>query len=486
MSKLTSYATNAIGNLIPLDTASCQEIVEYALTLPSDDAIQVHFFNLLGESEDSLRFITKFLELKHEQEQTKKEHKIKTTAAPQKVPTNTWVNEPAAKPKATKKRLEGNTTSKTTSELMDIKPSNQLSSQQAKKSKRKNVDNLKDIEAILNELEISTSDPSVMRSCNCMATKHPLFELAPNCLNCGKIICAKEGLQPCSYCGQDLLTVKDKREIINVLQEEKDLIANKVENIKNKKIQEQALLSSGKPKKIVVTLNAGENLWDAQDRALKKAELEKKKVQEALQQAKEDKEELEQQTKELEYYQKTAQVNPDLLKAQERLETLLNFQDTGAERTRIIDNAADYELPSSSGNIWLSPVERALQLKKQQKQLRKMAELVLARTGRANKSVEMVIKDGKVTMVEKRRQTKDEEVDPDIEDLEHQLRNSKMKKEENMARNIWDYESDSKKWDKPVYISHGSVSDETVSAPKPRVQFAFDADQNELLLEIPS
>jgi hypothetical protein len=38
----------------------------------------------------------------------------------------------------------------------------------------------------------------------------------------------------------------------------------------------------------------------------------------------------------------------------------------------ILDQATDYELPSDGGNIWLSPQERAMQVKKQQSNLKRL------------------------------------------------------------------------------------------------------------------
>lgn len=49
---------------------------------------------------------------------------------------------------------------------------------------------------------------------------------------------------------------------------------------------------------------------------------------------------------------------------------LLAFQAQNARRTRIHDEAADFETPDAGTNMWASPAERALQLKRQQKILR--------------------------------------------------------------------------------------------------------------------
>jgi len=51
---------------------------------------------------------------------------------------------------------------------------------------------------------------------------------------------------------------------------------------------------------------------------------------------------------------------------------LLNYQNTSAQRTHIIDQAADFETPEFGQNIWATPQERALQLRAQQKKMREI------------------------------------------------------------------------------------------------------------------
>lgn len=61
-----------------------------------------------------------------------------------------------------------------------------------------------------------------------------------------------------------------------------------------------------------------------------------------------------------------------LTQAKEHRDRLLNFQSQNAKRTRVHDEAADFDVPVSGTNMWASPQERALQLKRQQKVLREM------------------------------------------------------------------------------------------------------------------
>ena len=59
-----------------------------------------------------------------------------------------------------------------------------------------------------------------------------------------------------------------------------------------------------------------------------------------------------------------------LARARQHRDKLLNYQSENARRTHIIDEAADFETPTAGQSMWSSPVERAAQLKRQQKVLR--------------------------------------------------------------------------------------------------------------------
>ncbi|CAI5756033.1 unnamed protein product [Candida verbasci] len=347
--------------------------------------------------------------------------------------------------------------SKTTSQLIKDR---QLTIEE-KKLKKKNLTNLKDIESVLNNLELNESESSA-RVCNCMARRHPLFEIAPNCLNCGKIICSKEGLQPCSFCGSNMISNNDKQDIIKLLQHEKSEILNKPQIISHQPTAKK------KQKQIVVKMNPGEKFWEAQDRAFKLAESEKQK-QRQQQQEKEEEEPVV-------VLKKDVESDSDLVRAQENLNTLLHYQETGEERTKIIDNASDFEFPSQS--IWLSPEERALNLKKQQRLNRELG-LEKERSKRGERIVEMSItKDGKVKMIEKYIALKEEKSRDEI-NLENEIKKSKQA-QQNTNNLVWDYEKDAKRWEKPIYFTTEDrkepKQDSSVLEVKNRVQIAKNDD----------
>ncbi|TKA69859.1 hypothetical protein B0A55_08918, partial [Friedmanniomyces simplex] len=80
---------------------------------------------------------------------------------------------------------------------------------------------LSDLDSAIRSLEIQTN-PALSssaaedekRKCNCMATRHPILDIAPNCLNCGKIICVKQGLGPCTFCSTPLLSADDISKVL--------------------------------------------------------------------------------------------------------------------------------------------------------------------------------------------------------------------------------------------------------------------------------
>ncbi|KAK6199169.1 putative zinc finger motif, C2HC5-type-domain-containing protein [Scheffersomyces amazonensis] len=468
--KLIEFGISSIQSLIPIDTESCREIINYSLNLGNDKLISDHLLDILGVNSEALSFIEKFIALKQESE---------TTPKPVWKPSE--VEKSSHKQDQSKvSNIKHNKSSVTTSQLLDKRSPVSVPvptpSKTAKNKKLRNLNNLKDIEAAINEIE-STQESTIsstggIRVCNCLATRHPLFELAPNCLNCGKIICSKEGLQPCSFCGTPLLNSDETKSILNALESERDVLLkrNGGETKDDPKTKPHS-----KPKKIVVSVNKGENLWKAQERAFKMAEDEFKKSKQAKEEEKIE--------AELNRIESIDSIDPDLQKATERLETLLDFQATGAERTKIIDNAADFDMPTASGTMWLSPMERALQLKVWQKELKNQEAKKNERTGRGDKSVEMVIKDGKVTMVEKYRTPKENDSNELIE-LHEGIKKHKQQAEKSNWT-YWDYEKDKEKWDKPVYVGVNSVSTGSTELPKSRVQFQNPTNSEELVIALP-
>lgn len=191
-----------------------------------------------------------------------------------------------------------------------------------------------DLDAAIRSLEVTTN-PSLStsggdfsaRRCNCVATRHPLQSAAPNCLSCGKVICLKEGLGPCTFCGTPLLSSSEVQSMIQELRAERGREKQAADRQAHKRADVSAT-----PRPFTKPRTGDENgsgaLGEAEARAL------------------------------------------------EHRDRLLGFQAQNARRTTVRDEAADFDVSGAmagfGGSLWASPEDRARELKRQQKILREM------------------------------------------------------------------------------------------------------------------
>jgi len=205
---------------------------------------------------------------------------------------------------------------------------------------------LSDLDSAIRSLELQTNptlsatstEDDEKRKCNCMAARHPLLDIAPNCTACGKIICIKEGLGPCTFCHTQLLSTDEIQKVLRVLKDERGEERMKANNSVHKK----ADVAQGKGRSFT-----GRNFL-AQVSSAKSSPLSSNIA--------------------------TPATSDDEAsdKAKAHRDKLLNFQANNARRTQIYDEAADFDVPSAGTNMWASPHERAQQLKRQQKALREI------------------------------------------------------------------------------------------------------------------
>jgi hypothetical protein len=191
---------------------------------------------------------------------------------------------------------------------------------------------LNDLESAIRALEIQTnpslaSQDDSKRRCNCMATRHPLLEAAPNCLNCGKIICVKEGIGPCTFCNTPLLSAQEIQSMVRVLREERGKEKMAANNAGYKRPD---VASAPRP------FSTPRDPTSASSNPVSDVESE----------------------------------NEKLAKAKIHRDKLLAYQAQNAKRTQVHDEAADFETTTAGLSMWASPQERAMQLKRQQKALR--------------------------------------------------------------------------------------------------------------------
>ncbi|RPB14735.1 zf-C2HC5-domain-containing protein [Morchella conica CCBAS932] len=375
-SSLQSWALPRLQPLLPLPEEDLLQVITYAASLSSAERVSAHFKDLLGEAPESLSFISEFNSRQFPQASqptpgpsqpwggdgpstSKKKGKKgkppigKFAQAPRQVedqftnPSSVYI----------KKDLEdeyftGSKNSRTqpqdptppapqhvpnpsksfgtlTSDLKNVKTKKAKPQQQkvvvtGGTSMRGVSKELDDLESALRTLEMSTN-PTIAterRKCSCMGLKHEVFAAAPNCLSCGKVICIKEGLGPCTFCNTPLISSEDIQSMVRALRDERGKERMAVDAARNKRPE------VAKTPKPFSTNSSPIPSGDEGD---------------------------------------------GLKKAMAHRDRLLGFQANNAQRTKIIDQAADFETPISTGlNPWANPQERALQLKKQQKIMRMM------------------------------------------------------------------------------------------------------------------
>ncbi|KAE8374794.1 putative zinc finger motif, C2HC5-type-domain-containing protein [Aspergillus bertholletiae] len=266
------------------------------------------------------------------------------------------------------------------------KPSTRHSNNNSTTSQSKNsltTTNISDLTAAIAALEVSTNPTlgNESRKCSCFAAIHPLFEPAPNCLNCGKIICSLEGLQPCSFCGTALLSNEEVQSMIRELRAER---GQEKMRAHNESVHREGGPGQGpSPSASSSRLNA----------------------------------------------------------AMAHRDKLLQFQAQNAKRTRVVDEAADFETPNVASTLWMSPAQRALALKKQQQILREMEEKARPEWEKKRTIMSLDIKGGKVTRVYQSAGTSPAdpgspaEAEPEPEVIEQADESTKARRGEAFSRN---------------------------------------------------
>ncbi|EON68792.1 hypothetical protein W97_08050 [Coniosporium apollinis CBS 100218] len=415
---LNSWALPQLSRLLPLDEGSLRQIITYTDTLPKNAAAE-HLKNLLGDSPQALEFITSFNSRRAaapdepSSQQGHREQRSDVSEVPrarprqQKKPNQFNKLPPARRPEdygnqsggyikkdeqdymsgASRARKEPqlanalqlqekpdarqlpSITSKLSATnpavptpkpppsaagplISDIKSNSRPSSRQASPAPKPSAaktkvaitggtsmhgssSTLSDLDSAIRALEIQTNpslstssrEDTLKRRCNCMATRHPLLAAAPNCLSCGKIICVKEGLGPCTFCERPLLSQSEIQGMVRVLKEERGREKMDANNL----AQRRAEVSKA-PRAFTSVSGAASPVVSRPGTPTSDSER--------------------------------------LSAALAHRDKLLDYQAQNARRTRIHDEAADFETPSSGQSMWASPAERALQLKRQQKVLR--------------------------------------------------------------------------------------------------------------------
>ncbi|KAK8193127.1 C2HC5 finger protein [Phyllosticta capitalensis] len=401
---ISTWALPQLERLLPLDQESLKQIVSYSESLSPNEAAD-HLKNLLGDSAQALEFISAFNSrrapppsqagarqesevpkpkprqkkgkgnihqlpprrvehagnvsggyLKKDEDDymsgssksSRKEDAVANALQLQEKPDAIKLPKATNTPSSTNPRISKPPPSASGPLISDSLPSSKNNSRTASpapKAKAKvNISGgtsmkgqssvVNDLDSAIRALEIqtnpslasNTAEDNAKRRCNCMATRHPLLEAAPNCLNCGKIICVKEGLGPCTFCEKPLLSQADIQSMVKILREERGREKMEANNATQRRAEVSKAARPFSGKTFLASPGASAPSSDSEAEGLRKA--------------------------------------------QEHRDRLLGFQANNARRTRIHDDAADFDTPVMGTNMWASPQERALQLKRQQKVLR--------------------------------------------------------------------------------------------------------------------
>ncbi|ORY77291.1 putative zinc finger motif, C2HC5-type-domain-containing protein [Protomyces lactucae-debilis] len=304
MSNLEQWAIHHVKKLVDyLDDAEISQLVAAAMSLSTPQAVISHWSSLLGQDPAVLNFISSFNERKFPA----------AAAARASVPAT---QKQSQRPK---KAVQSSKASIMTSDLGNstASKSKEVPPKTQPKPKTRKVDALAEIDGALRELELTEHDVQThaVITCDCQARRHPLNEVAPNCLHCGRIICNVESFTRCSFCKQPLMSRGQTQDLIAELRREKGVASAESK-------QQPRKVRAGTTQKMQWSSKLGANLASMDEDDLRiKAEA-----------------------------------------AEERKNALLEHVATGAKRT-VIDQAADFS--STANDRWASTEERALALRRQ-------------------------------------------------------------------------------------------------------------------------
>ncbi|GMM36955.1 Rqt4 protein [Saccharomycopsis crataegensis] len=480
---LISKATlrKKLFEILPLDNDSLDQAIDYSLTLKSNQEIAGHFTGLAGDSPLVIEFINDVISYRDQVANSRKTNnnndninnnskvKGKTQTNNSVWSSNNKDSKMKSKPvPSTKQRLSSAKSSHTVSQLVDQTPTAKTKKGVKTKNKAQKLNDISDLDELLNKLEYGGANSNV--KCDCMAVRHGLNRAIPNCLNCGKIICMKEsGRTTCSFCDKPLISLSEKLEMVRLLQKEKEKLMDETTGGTNNSAP--VAPSKKKKEKLTISMGAGSSFFSQQDKLF--ASIEKKEKQKKINEQRKKADEVD-----------VGKLNDDLAKAQSTLNKLLGYQENSTARTKIIDQVSDYSLPSDT-NIWTkSSLHKILELKKQQRNLKKKEKLESERGGRGKKFISLNVKGGKVTIQEASTgkgleydsasdfdddyenedddeavDSEDEEIKKSIKELESKIKDEEKDNEKKAAKQRWDYSKDLEKWKnrQPRYTGIGNL-----------------------------
>ncbi|KAL0088085.1 putative zinc finger motif, C2HC5-type-domain-containing protein [Phycomyces blakesleeanus] len=321
------WATDKLSIFLGLDTLTLEtQVIPYLMTLDTPDALTQHLTDMLGTSSDCLDFIYEFANRRFTQKQPKVQTSSQSSkglpfpSLPAGEVNSQWPANINIHDKSNDEMLFSG--SRKPKKQNKPKASSSSSDKQQQQKKKKEMT----LETALKELDIKAGDGK-RKPCQCQATKHPLLDIAPNCLNCGKIICTLEGPGPCTFCGTEVLSKEQEVHLISEAKKKRAELKNQQNQQQQPRRVKNPVRKHGYASMLSGDFGSGQT------------------------------------TQEEEEAQR---------RAEEHKEKLLSFQKTSSKRNTVIDQAADLVLPIDQASSWASPQERASMLKKQQANLRRI------------------------------------------------------------------------------------------------------------------
>ncbi|KAF9437821.1 hypothetical protein BGZ76_010985 [Entomortierella beljakovae] len=224
-----------------------------------------------------------------------------------------------------------------------------MSNNRARKLVKKGLaEPLSELEKAIRAIDLATESVNATKErkpCYCLATKHKLNVFAPNCLSCGKIICALEGPGPCTYCGTPVVSIEQQQAMVLELKREKAILAKQKSMATAKRKTKAIVNAPGYASKV------GGGLTSASGSAGGWADLEHRST------GMTEDEELEEAKK--------------MSLAEAHKEKLLEYDRTSARRSHVIDQATDFVLPGDRPNLWLTEEERQMEATRAKQNLEK-------------------------------------------------------------------------------------------------------------------
>ncbi|KAJ2236163.1 hypothetical protein IWW45_002005 [Coemansia sp. RSA 485] len=211
--------------------------------------------------------------------------------------------------------------------------------------------------------------------CECQGSEH---QLLANCLTCGRIVCEHEGPGPCMFCGNDVQSPDQQLQMhMRRLLHREQTASEAATDTETKPRPKPAVAAVGNSYSAKVAggptaaPRAGNLLWD-EDEAVAATVADSNQHNQKTSQQKQQQQRPE-EVSEAEYLQlafqalgidqatasaETVAQAEAWARATRRKERLLDYDRTAAQRTRLIDQASDFDPDATTK--WMSPEEKAL------------------------------------------------------------------------------------------------------------------------------